>query len=71
MESLPSLGELCRLQADLDMANPDAIVVWGRPGDSRYAALIQSLASQYPYIADNRIVDPILGEVGVIMFRTR
>jgi hypothetical protein len=71
MDSLPSSIELGTLVADLGKAVPDAILVWGRPSDDRYTALVRTLASQYPYNAVERITDPVLGEVGAILLTAR
>jgi Dolichyl-phosphate-mannose-protein mannosyltransferase len=68
MLSLPSTTELSTLLADLTKASPDAIVMWGKPGDARYAALQRSLTSQYPHRPVEKITDPVLGEVGVVIF---
>ncbi len=66
MDTLPTSAQLSLLMADLDKASPDAIVVWGIPGDSRYAAVVGGLVSQYPSHPQDKISDPVLGEVGVI-----
>jgi hypothetical protein len=71
MDSLPNSTELETLQADLGKANPDAVIVWGRPEDSRYAAMMRSTPLQYLYNSNNRIVDPLVGEVGTIFFKSR
>jgi hypothetical protein len=71
MESLPSSTELATVTIDLKKASPDAILVWGRPNDGEYTDLIRSLVSQYPYHPVEPIADPVLGEVGVILFTAR
>jgi hypothetical protein len=71
MVSLPSSNELSTLLADLTKASPDAIVVWGKPGDSKYAGLLRSLTSQYPRSPVEKISDPVLGEVGTVVFAAR
>jgi len=71
MDSLPGPNELELLLADVRQATPDAIVVWGRPGNGRYNALTASLALQYPSNAIERVADPVLGEVGVVLFTAR
>jgi hypothetical protein len=68
METLPSSTELGTLMADLGKASPDAVLVWGRPSDSRYADLVRRLVSQYPHNPVERIADPVLGEVGFVLF---
>lgn len=68
VDSLPSSSEVSILQADLGKANPDAILVWGEPSDRRYTALTRSFALQYPCTTGERIADPVLGEVGIVLF---
>lgn len=68
LDSLPNSSELSILGADVSKAIPDAIVVWGRPTDSEYAALKRSLTSEYPRSSFERILDPVLGEVGGVLF---
>ena len=67
MLSLPSTNELSTLLADLTKASPDAIVMWGKPGDARYAGLQRSLTSQYPQHPVEKITDPVVGEVGIVI----
>lgn len=71
METLPSSEELSILTSDLGKALPDAILVWGRPDDSRYSALLGRLASQFPHSQFEKINDPVLGEAGEIVFTAR
>lgn len=71
MDSLPSSTELETVAADLRKSIPDAIIVWGSPTDKRYNALVGTLALQYPYDPVERISDPRLGEVGVVIFTVR
>ncbi len=68
MEFLPNTSELATLMSDLTKAAPDAIVVWGRPDDSRYIDVVRNLASKYPHNPVERITDPVLGEAGAIVF---
>jgi 4-amino-4-deoxy-L-arabinose transferase-like glycosyltransferase len=65
-DTLPGPAEMGLLTADLNKAAPDAIAVWGRPGDSRYTDFVSGLVSQYPNRPPEKISDPVLGEVGVI-----
>ncbi len=67
-EVLPQQTQLSSLAADLQKASPDAILVWGKPDDTRYAGLLQSLTVQYPRSSSEKIVDPVLGEVGTVLF---
>lgn len=68
MDSLPSSTELDTVLADLRKATPDVIAVWGRPSDRRYTDLVHDLVLQYPNHPVEKIADPVLGEVGVILF---
>jgi hypothetical protein len=66
-ESLPHPSQVNSVEADLAKALPDAILIWGTHDDSRYAALVASLAAQYPAARLHSITDPALGEVGVLL----
>ena len=68
MDFLPPSTQLSTLAADLRKASPDAILVWGKPDDTKYATLIQTLLLQYPKRSSEKIVDPALGEVGTVLF---
>jgi len=70
-DSLPQSTQLSSLIMDIRKASPDAILVWGRPDDTRYAGLIDSLLLQYPQNLNEKIVDPVLGEVGIVLFTAR
>jgi hypothetical protein len=70
-DSLPNSAQLSSLSVDMLKASPDAVLVWGRPDDTRYTGLIHSLVLQYPRNSYEKIVDPALGEVGVVLFTTR
>ncbi len=67
-EALPQSTQLGNLDADLRKASPDAILVWGKPDDTRYTSLLQNLTLQYPRTPTEKIVDPVLGEVGTVLF---
>lgn len=72
LDSLPdSLPDLtcARILADVEKASPDAILVWGKANDGQHASLIQSLTLQYRPSSMERILDPSLGEVGIVLFR--
>ena len=71
MDSLPESKQLSSLTIDIQKASPGAILVWGRSDDTRYTGLIQSLILQYPNHSSEKIVDPALGEVGVVLFTAR
>jgi hypothetical protein len=66
--SLPAANQLSSLTVDIRKASPDVILVWGRPDDPRYAGLIDSLLLQYPQNLNEKIVDPVLGQVGIVLF---
>ena len=68
MDFLPQSTQLISLATDLRKASPDAILVWGRPDDTAYTGLIHSLILQYPHSSSEKIVDPVLGEVGTVLW---
>ena len=70
-DSLPRSIQWDTLAADLRKASPDAILVWGRPDNARYTGLVQSLSLQYPQSPSEKIADPVLGEVGTVLFTAR
>jgi len=65
-EKWPSQNEMSLLQKDLEKANPSAILVWNRDDSSRQE-LLTTLKSKYS--EKTKIVDPSLGDVGVVLFR--
>src|SRR5580658_5984299 len=67
-EALPQSTQLSSLAADLQKASPDAILVWGKPEYTRYTGLLQNLTLRYPRSPREKIVDPVLGEVGTVLF---
>ena len=69
MDSLPDATQTAILMKDVEKASPDAILVWGKADDARRASVIQSLVPRYRPSATERIHDPSLGEVGIVMFR--
>ena len=71
MNSLPQSTQWSSLAADLRKASPDAILVWGRPDNATYTGLIQNLMLQYPQSSTEKIVDPVLGEVGTVLWSRR
>ena len=68
MNSLPQSTQLSGLAAELRKASPDAILVWGRPDNATYTSLIQNLMLQYPESSSEKILDPVLGEVGTVLW---
>ena len=69
MDVLPDSNQASSLMADIERATPDAILVWGRPDDAKRASVIQSLVPVYRPNSIEKILDPSLGEVGMVMFR--
>jgi hypothetical protein len=69
MDSLPSLAQLSTLALDMRKASPDTILVWGKPDDPKYTGLIHNLMLQYPQNSIDKIVDPVLGEVGIVLWK--
>jgi len=68
MDSLPTSTQLSILTTDIRKASPDAVLVWGKPDDAKYMPLIRSLSLEYPQHSIEKIVDPVLGEVGIVLF---
>ena len=71
METLPSSSESASLLMDLRKASPDAILVWGKPSDTRYAGLMRTLEAQYPNSILEKVADPVTGEAGTVVFTSR
>jgi len=71
MQTLPKSSDSLNLMRDLGKASPDAVLVWGTPSDERYAGLVRNLAAQYPNRRLEKIIDPVLGESGVVVFTSR
>jgi len=65
-ESLPPSAQLPQLMAEIAKAAPDAVVVWGRPNDAAYTAVVNTITSRFAS-TQTRITDPDLGEVGVVL----
>jgi hypothetical protein len=68
MYSLPDSTQLPGLMMDIEKAHPDAVLVWGEPYSTRRAGLLQSLALLYPHSSIEKILDPALGDAGVLIF---
>lgn len=68
---LPDVKETPALLRDLSKASPDAILVWGKPGEIRYDALVQLLIREYAGSSRDALVDPLLGEVGSALYVRR
>jgi len=64
LETMPQ--SLDGLQSDISRAAPDALLVWGTD-EQRRNSIRQMLASEYTY--QEKIADPQLGEVGVVLYR--
>ena len=69
MDALPDSAQLSSVMLDVERMSPDAILVWGKPDEPRRASLIQDLVHLHQPSSIENIVDPGLGEVGVVMFR--
>jgi len=68
VDFLPPSTQFGALFLDIRKASPDDILVWGRPEDPSYTALKHTLMLEYPRSASEKIVDPVLGEVGIVQF---
>ncbi len=67
-EKLPGLEEIQALVGDISKARPDAILVWGKPGDVRYETLVQQLLQEYAGGSREALMDPFYGEVGTALY---
>jgi hypothetical protein len=67
-DELPNLEQIPALLGDISKARPDAMLVWGKPGDTRYEALVQQLIHEYAGGSREALVDPFLGEVGSALY---
>jgi hypothetical protein len=65
-ETLPSSENVPAILSDISKASPDAILVWGKPGNARYEALVQQLVHEYA--GRQPLMDPFLGEVGSVLY---
>jgi len=63
-EKLPNLEEIPAVLGDISKASPDAILVWGKPGDEKYDALVRQLIREHAGSSEEMLMDPFLGEVG-------
>ncbi len=67
-DKLPNLEEIPTLLGDISKAMPDAVLVWGKPGDVRYEALTQQLMHEYTGSYREALTDPFFGEVGSALY---
>ncbi|HSZ64348.1 MAG TPA: hypothetical protein VK828_21295 [Terriglobales bacterium] len=67
-DTLPGAEEIPALLADVFKAKPDAILVWGRPGEVRYDALVRQFVQEYAADSPDIITDPFYGEVGTALY---
>jgi dolichyl-phosphate-mannose-protein mannosyltransferase len=67
-EKLPNLKDIPAVLGDISEASPDAILVWGKPGDARYEALVQQLNHEYAGSSQQALIDPFFGEVGSALY---
>jgi hypothetical protein len=67
-EKLPRVEQIPATLGDISKARPDAVLVWGKPGDVRYDALVQQLAQAYGGGVREVITDPFYGEVGSAVY---
>jgi hypothetical protein len=67
-DKLPNLEQIPALLGDISQARPDAVLVWGKPGDTRYEALVQQLNHEYAGGSREALMDPFFGEVGSAVY---
>ncbi len=67
-EKLSNLEGMSAILGDISKARPDAVLLWGRPGDARYDALVQQLNQPYGDGRREVLMDPFYGEVGSALY---
>jgi hypothetical protein len=67
-DKLPNLEEIPALLGDISKARPDAVLVWGKPGDTQYETLTQQLIHEYAGSSREALADPFYGEVGSAVY---
>lgn len=68
---LPGVEEIPALLGDVVRAKPDAILIWGKPGEIRYDALVEQLVQEYAGDSSDILMDPFYGEVGTALYARR
>lgn len=64
---LPVKANVAIMMADIQSANPDAVMIWGSPRDVEYEDLTAAVSENYRGVSE-KITDPRAGEVGTIFF---
>jgi hypothetical protein len=67
-DKLPGAQQIPALLGDVSRAKPDAVLVWGKPGDVRYDSLVLILAQEYAGGSPDILIDPLYGEVGTALY---
>jgi hypothetical protein len=67
-DQLPDLDSIAPTLRDISLAAPDAVLVWGRPGNPRYDAFLQQFVHNPAPGSQQVIADPALGQVGIAIF---
>jgi hypothetical protein len=67
-DKLPNVDEIPALLGDISKAKPDAVLVWGKPGEARYESLVQQLMNEYAGSHRETLLDPSYGEVGSALY---
>lgn len=65
---VPDVNEIPALLRDISTLRPDAILVWGKPGNTQYETLIEQIVYQYSGSFREPITDPFYGEVGSALY---
>jgi hypothetical protein len=68
---LPQESEQESVIRDVGKLSPDAIMVWGSPGEAKYASLVSKLQAAYPDRSAQLISDPGKGIVGAILIASK
>jgi len=68
LQDLPPSEQIPAVLGDIAKTRTDAILLWGKPGDARYEALLQQLTLTYGGGHRDTLTDPVYGEVGSALF---
>jgi hypothetical protein len=69
-DRVPASAKTAALLEDLAKAAPDAVMIWGRPGDGAYKDIVKRVQGTRSVFA-TPLLDPSLGEVGTAVFFER
>jgi hypothetical protein len=68
VNDLPSPATMPLALADIAKASPGAVIIWGSVQEPPYFDLLQRLGVQFPNRTAEKLLDPLRGEVGTVLF---